>query len=172
MFGRINFRVDFTKLFSLSKELMAQSVWRKNCRLISLVFSPSKFARDVSWNLPNLCAICQTPFAKKGVKSWALRAQMLIKSTRGVNFTNILRAAFSYESFTRSFFEFAVKVKLFIGATYKMLVKLTPCLVWLWRAEQQMVFIFSFVVLPQRLVQLFVQIRRSVVDALSSRCVF
>ncbi len=42
----------------------------------------------------------------------------------GVNFTNILCAAFSYESFARSFFELEVKVKLFIGAK-KMLVKLT-----------------------------------------------
>jgi hypothetical protein len=34
----------------------------------------------------------------------------------GVNFTNILRMPFSYESFTRSFFVLAVKVKLFICA--------------------------------------------------------
>jgi hypothetical protein len=34
----------------------------------------------------------------------------------GVNFTNILRAAFLNKSFVRSFFVLAVKVKLFIGA--------------------------------------------------------
>ncbi len=34
----------------------------------------------------------------------------------GVNFTNILRAPFSYVSFMRSFLVLAVKVKLFIGA--------------------------------------------------------
>jgi hypothetical protein len=38
------------------------------------------------------------------------------KKRVGVNFTNILRAAFSYESFARSFFVLEVKVKLFIGA--------------------------------------------------------
>jgi hypothetical protein len=32
-----------------------------------------------------------------------------------VNFTNILRAAFLFESFARSYFVLAVKVKLFIG---------------------------------------------------------
>jgi hypothetical protein len=35
---------------------------------------------------------------------------------QGVNFTNILRTAFPYESFVQSFFVLAVKVKLFIGA--------------------------------------------------------
>ncbi len=50
----------------------------------------------------------------------------------GVNFTNILCAAFSYESFARSFFVLEVKVKLFIGARklaqlrYKVSVKLIP----------------------------------------------
>jgi hypothetical protein len=33
-----------------------------------------------------------------------------------VNLTNILRAAFLYKSFARSFFVLEVKVKLFIGA--------------------------------------------------------
>jgi hypothetical protein len=33
-----------------------------------------------------------------------------------VNFTNILRAPLTYESFARSFFALAVKVKLFICA--------------------------------------------------------
>jgi hypothetical protein len=49
----------------------------------------------------------------------------------GVNFTNILRAPFSYVSFARSFFVLVVKVKLFIckrilaQLRQKMLVKLT-----------------------------------------------
>jgi hypothetical protein len=47
-------------------------------------------------------------------------------------FTNILRSAFSYESFVQSLFVLAVEVKLFIGqeywrkCAYKMLLKLTP----------------------------------------------
>jgi hypothetical protein len=36
--------------------------------------------------------------------------------TLGVNLTNILRAAFSYKSFARSFFVHEVKVKLFIDS--------------------------------------------------------
>jgi hypothetical protein len=36
--------------------------------------------------------------------------------TPWVNFTNILHTAYSYQSFARSFFVLAVKVKLFIGA--------------------------------------------------------
>ncbi len=39
-----------------------------------------------------------------------------IKKRSWVNFTNILHEPFSYESFVRSFFVLAVKVKLFIGA--------------------------------------------------------
>jgi hypothetical protein len=38
------------------------------------------------------------------------------KTTLGVNFPNILRAAFLYKSFAQGFFVLAVKVKLFIGA--------------------------------------------------------
>jgi hypothetical protein len=45
-------------------------------------------------------AIQQTLFVKKSVESCA---QMLMKSTPGVNFTNILLAAFLYESFSQSF---------------------------------------------------------------------
>ncbi len=37
------------------------------------------------------------------------------KITSKVNFTNILRAVFSYESFAQSFFVLEVKVKFFIG---------------------------------------------------------
>jgi hypothetical protein len=42
--------------------------------------------------------------------------KMTLKLTPGVNFINILRAAFSFKSFAQSFFVLAVKVKLFIGA--------------------------------------------------------
>jgi hypothetical protein len=41
---------------------------------------------------------------------------MMVKLTPNVNFTNILRAAFSYQSFAQSFFVLTVKVKRFIGA--------------------------------------------------------
>ncbi len=59
---------------------------------------------------------------------WALNKNSL----PGVNFTNILRAAFSYESFSPSFFVLRFKVCTFwrknIGAkaASNMLVKLTP----------------------------------------------
>ncbi len=49
-----------------------------------------------------------------------------------VNFTNILRAPFSYESFARRFFVLAVKVNFLFAQEYwrncanKMMVKLTP----------------------------------------------
>jgi hypothetical protein len=43
------------------------------------------------------------------------RLNEITKSIPGVNFTNILRAAFLYKSFAPSFFVLAVKVKLFIG---------------------------------------------------------
>jgi hypothetical protein len=50
----------------------------------------------------------------------------------GVNFTNILRAAFSYKSFLHSFmclqFGFVIFWQKYLGAkaAHKMLVKLTP----------------------------------------------
>jgi hypothetical protein len=50
---------------------------------------------------------------------------------QGVNFTNILRAPYSYKSFVRSFFVLAVKVNFLFAQEYwrncanKMLVKLT-----------------------------------------------
>ncbi len=49
-----------------------------------------------------------------------------------VNFTNILRAAFSYESFVRSFLYLHFRFELFLAQVYwgkcahKLLVKLTP----------------------------------------------
>jgi hypothetical protein len=54
------------------------------------------------------------------------------KHTPGVNFTNILRAAFSYKSFLRSFYVLTTWVCIFwqkdfgAKASNKMLVKLTP----------------------------------------------
>jgi hypothetical protein len=57
---------------------------------------------------------------------------MLMKLTPGVNFTNILRAAFSYKSFLCSFYVLTIWVCNFwrkdLGtkAVHKMLVKLTP----------------------------------------------
>ncbi len=54
---------------------------------------------------------------------WIVEAWMICSNVyhfhgllQGVNFTNILCAAFLYESFTSSFFVLEVKVKLFIGA--------------------------------------------------------
>ncbi len=48
--------------------------------------------------------------------------------TPGVNFTNILRAVFSYESFLRNQFGFVLFWQKVFGtkAGHKMLVKLTP----------------------------------------------
>jgi hypothetical protein len=42
--------------------------------------------------------------------------KMLVKLTPMVDFTNILRVAFSYKSFARNFFVLEVKLKLFISA--------------------------------------------------------
>jgi hypothetical protein len=82
--------------FSPSKKTQVYSIRRKICRSIS----PTKLKSTASVRIL---------FARK------IRAKMLINSTPGVNFTNILRVAFSYESFERSFFVLAVKVQLFIG---------------------------------------------------------
>ncbi len=55
-----------------------------------------------------------------------------MRTTPGVNITNILRAAFSYESFLRSFYVLKIWVCNFwrndfgAKAAHKMLVKLTP----------------------------------------------
>ncbi len=59
------------------------------------------------------------------------KGKVILRSQQGVNFNNILRTAFMYESFMRSFFVLAVKVKLYLAqeywrkCDYKMLVKLT-----------------------------------------------
>ena len=59
---------------------------------------------------------------------------MLVKLPPGVNFTNILRAAFSYESLLSSFsvdtlrFDFFWRKEIGAKAARKMLVKLTPAL--------------------------------------------
>jgi hypothetical protein len=45
-----------------------------------------------------------------------MEQEKLFIGNAGVNFTNILRARFSYESFARSFFVLDVEVKLFICA--------------------------------------------------------
>ncbi len=66
-----NYRGQFHQTFLLSEKLLAHGVWRKNRHSISPIFSAAKFARDVSWNFPNLWAIRWTPFAKKGVESCA-----------------------------------------------------------------------------------------------------
>jgi hypothetical protein len=62
-------------------------------------------------------------------EGWAdLESELLT----GVNFTNILRAAFSYQSFLRSFFMLTNWICNFLAkgfwrkAALKMLVKLTP----------------------------------------------
>jgi hypothetical protein len=57
----------------------------------------------------------------------------------GVNFTNILRAAFLYESFLRSFYVLTIWVCIFwqkdfgAKAAHKMLVKLTPRNLYLYK---------------------------------------
>jgi hypothetical protein len=106
---RNNPGVDFTKLFC-----QAQSCW-------STVFG-KKFGvqfhqrlcdwdsrSKLGWNLLNAIPKEDVKFCARNIC-----AQMLIKSTLGVNFSNFLRAAYAYESFARSFFVLAVKVKLFI----------------------------------------------------------
>ncbi len=58
--------------------------------------------------------------------------KMLVKLTPGVNFSNILRAAFLYESFLCSFYVLTNWACNFLAkgfwrkATHKLLVKLTP----------------------------------------------
>jgi hypothetical protein len=59
--------------------------------------------------------------AKYGLKS-ALK--LLVKLTISVNFTNILLAAFLYESFARSFFVLTLAKEYWYKCAYKMLVKL------------------------------------------------
>jgi hypothetical protein len=57
---------------------------------------------------------------------------MKTSETPGVNFTNILRAAFSYKSFLRSFYLLTIWVCNFLAkgfckkASHEMMVKLTP----------------------------------------------
>ncbi len=56
---------------------------------------------------------------------------MLVKSTTGFNFTNILSVAFLYESFENSFFVISFLVctlqkNISAKAALKMLMKLTP----------------------------------------------
>ncbi len=58
-------------------------------------------------------------------------------ATSGVNFINILRAAFLYEHFLRSFYMLTIWFCNFLAqgfgakAAHKMLVKLTPSAAWL-----------------------------------------
>jgi hypothetical protein len=58
-------------------------------------------------------------------------------ATSGVNFTNILSAAFLYESFLCSFYILTIWFHNFLAqgfgtkAAHKMLVKLTPSAAWL-----------------------------------------
>jgi hypothetical protein len=56
----ISLWVDFTK------SCLRAAFGEKNRRSISPTFFAAKFAKDVTSNLSNLCAICQTPFTTKG----------------------------------------------------------------------------------------------------------
>ncbi len=73
----IDSKGQFHQTFSPSEKLPTHGVCQKNCCSISLIFKwAAKFARDVSWNLPNLCAIHRMPFAKKGVESFARKKKL------------------------------------------------------------------------------------------------
>jgi len=52
--------VDFTKLFSPSKKLLAHSVRAKKCRSISQTTKTANFKLKLVHSLPNLFTICQT----------------------------------------------------------------------------------------------------------------
>ncbi len=74
-------------------------------------------------------------------QTWGARIQDTWKVSKGVNFTNILHAGFSYLSFEGSFLYLALRFVLFwhnnIGAkaACKMLVKLTPEYSYLWKKK-------------------------------------
>ncbi len=85
----IKLGADFTK-----KKFIADSVPRKNYPSISPTFCTTKFAKDVSSNLSNLCAICK-PLNFVSAKVWRKnRAKMLMKSTLGVHRFNLQKLSY------------------------------------------------------------------------------
>jgi hypothetical protein len=82
--------VDFTKLFCQAKKDAGAQDMAKilpfNSANNQLQNCEAKFKAQ---NLPNLCAICQTPFSEKGVEFCVRKipAKMLMKSTPDVCIT-------------------------------------------------------------------------------------
>ncbi len=72
-------RVDFTKPF-FHQTKRCRRIWQNICNLISSISESQIF--DLKF--PNLCAVCQMPFTKKGIDFFESksRGKMLMRSTR------------------------------------------------------------------------------------------
>ncbi len=91
--------------------------WQKNSHSNSIIIIIKLFHNCISCCI--LAYLYQKVVHPLNICFLNTALKILVKLIPGVNFTNNLRAVFSYESLARSFFVLEVKVTLFIGAKKK-----------------------------------------------------